>query len=147
MPKNEKVAKNHRLALEKIKQLEKEAEEANVTIGKLCDSEKKLSDSDDSHKKLENENTFLKNKLRVAEEKLKSEIKSNINLYSTILMSKELSQDSSTIGTTDEDKKKFLLMANCIEVQNPVPPRGNMVCLLENLPKTVPIYGPDSCML
>ncbi len=75
-----KVAKNQRLPLEKIKQLEKEAEKANVTFGKLCDSEKKPSDSDDSSKKLENENTFLKNKLREANEKLKSEIKSNINL-------------------------------------------------------------------
>ncbi len=104
--KKQKDAKNHRLALEKIKQLEKEAEEANVIIEKLCESEKKPSDSDDSHKKLENKNTFLKNNLRVAEDKLKSEIKSNINLYSTVLMNKELPYDTSTIGTTDEDKKK-----------------------------------------
>ncbi len=33
--KKEKVAKNHRLTLEKIKQLEKKAEEANVTIERL----------------------------------------------------------------------------------------------------------------
>ncbi len=38
----EKVAKNHRLTLEKIKQLEKEAEVANVTIGNLCDSERSI---------------------------------------------------------------------------------------------------------
>ncbi len=142
----EKVAKNHRLALEKIKQLEKEAEEANVTIGNLCDSEKKPSDSDDSCKKLENEDTFLKTKFRVAEEKLKSEIKCNINFYSTVLMNKELSQDSSTIGTMYEDKKIFLLMTNCIEVLNPVPPGGNMVCLMDNYLETVSIYGLDSCM-
>ncbi len=61
----EKVAKNHRLTLEKIKHIEKEAEEANITIERLCETEKKPLNSDDSHKKLENENTFLKNKLRV----------------------------------------------------------------------------------
>ncbi len=142
----EKVVKNHRLAVEKIKQLEKEGVEANVTIGKLCDSEKKLSDSKYSNKKLETENSFLKNKLKVAEEKLKSEIKSNINLYSTVLMNKELSQDSSTPGTMDKDRKKFLSMANCIEVLNPVPPSGTMVFLMDNYPDSVPIYGPDSCM-
>ncbi len=91
-------------------------------------------------------NAFLKTKFRVAEEKLKSEIKCNINFYSTILMNTELSQDSSTIGTTYKDKKKFLLMTNCIEVLNPVPPGGNMVCLMDNKLETVPIYGPDSCM-
>ncbi len=121
-------------------------EEANVTIGKLCDSERKPLESDNFHKKLENENTFLKNKLRETEEKLKSEIKSNINVYSTVLMNKELSQDSSTIGTIDEYEKKFSSTTNCIKVQNPVPPRGNMVCLIENLSETVPIYRPDSCM-
>ncbi len=26
-----------------------------------------------------------------------------------------------------------------------MPPIGNMVCLLENLPENVPIYRPDSC--
>ncbi len=63
----ENVTKNHRLALEKINQLEKEVDETNVTI----ETEKKTSDSNDSHKKLENENNFIKNKLKVVEEKLK----------------------------------------------------------------------------
>ncbi len=106
----------------------------------------KPSDSKNSCKKLENENTFLKNKLRVVEEKLKSEIKCHINLYGTILMNKELSQDSSTIDTTDEYKKNFLSTTNCIKVLNTVPPRGNMFCLMDNYPETVLIYGPDSCM-
>ncbi len=61
-------------------------------------------------------------------------------------MNKELSQDSLTIGTIDEYEKKFSSTTNCIKVQNPVPPRGNMVCLIENLSETVPIYRPDSCM-
>ncbi len=61
-------------------------------------------------------------------------------------MNKELSQDSSTPGTMDEDRKKFLLTANCIEVLNPVPLRCTMVFLMDNYPDTVPIYGPDSCM-
>ncbi len=61
-------------------------------------------------------------------------------------MNKELSQDTLTIGTMDEDKKKLLSTASCIEVLNPMHPRGNMVCLMENLSETVPIYGPDNCM-
>ncbi len=46
----------------------------------------------------------------------------------------------------DEDKKDFLSTTNCIEILNPVSPRGNMVGLMNNYPETVPIYGPDSCM-
>ncbi len=47
---------------------------------------------------------------------------------------------------TDEERRKFLTEANCIELLNPVNPRGDMVYCMDALPVEVPLYGPDGVM-
>ncbi len=47
------------------------------------------------------------------------------------------------LGSTDKEKKRFLTGTNCVELLNPVDPKGETTCLLETLPGMVPLYGPE----
>ncbi len=47
---------------------------------------------------------------------------------------------------TDEERKKSLSESNCIELLNPVNPRGETVYCMDALPGEVPLYGPDGVM-
>ncbi len=81
----------------------------------------------------------MKEKLKVSEEKLKTEREAIINLFSTIRLNKKVSQEAS-LGSTDEERKRFLSRANCIELTNTVDPQGMTVYCLDTLPETVPLY-------
>lgn len=117
-------------------------ENSSGSIGNIRDLEKKNSDSDGSNKQLEKQNAFLKQKLKVYEDKLKTEIEANINLYSNVLLNKESSQDA-TPGLTDVEKKNFLSEATCTEVLNPVPLKGTIVFCMDTYPETWLLYGLD----
>ncbi len=55
-------------------------------------------------------------------------------------------QRKSALVAPSEAKTKFLTEANCIELLNPVNPRGDMVYCMDALPVEVPLYGPDGVM-
>ncbi len=99
----EKVVKESKSALDRIKYLEDKYSEMGTN---LIVSDTKLS-------QLEKENAFLKDKLKVYDEKLKTEREANINLYSTVRLNQNASQDVS-LGSTDEERKRLLSGANCI---------------------------------
>ncbi len=76
----EKVVKDSKGALERIKYSE--------TSTNLIVSDTKL-------RQLEKENAFLKEKLKVCDEKLKTEREANIYLFSTVRLNQKASQDAS----------------------------------------------------
>ncbi len=95
--------------------------------------------------KLENENTFLQEKLVVSDKKLKTEREANINLYSTVRLNQKSSHRAS-LGSTDEERKRFFSGDNCIELVNPVDLQGATVYCMDTLPETVPLYGPEGVL-
>ncbi len=125
----EKVVKDSKGALERIKYLE----------GKYSDTGASLIVSDSKARQLEKENAFLREKLKVSDEKLTTEREANINLFSTVRMNQKASQEA-TLGSTDEERKRFLSGANCIELTNPVDPQGTTAYCLDTLPEMVPLY-------
>ncbi len=58
-------------------------------------------------KKLESDNAFLREKLKVSEEKRKKEIYSNLNLYSTVQMQVK-SACVAPADASDKERKRFL---------------------------------------
>ncbi len=105
----EKVVKDSKSALDRIRYLE----------GKYSDTSASLIVSDGKVRQLEKENAFVKEKLKVSNKKLKTEREANINLCSTIRLYQKALQEG-TLGSTDEERKRFLYGANCIEHTNPV---------------------------
>ncbi len=101
--------------------------------------------SDDKVRKLETDNAFLREKLKVSEEKRKKEIDSNLDLLSTIQMQMKSAREAPS-EDTDEERRKFLTESNCIELLNPVNPCGDTVYCMDDLPVEVPLYGPDGVM-
>ncbi len=73
-----------------------------------------VSDGKVRHLEKENAN-FLREKLKVSDEKLKTEREANINLFSTIRLNQKVSQGA-TLRSTDEERKRFLSGANCMTV-------------------------------
>ncbi len=61
------------------------------------------------------DNAFLREEFQVSEEKLETERDSNINLISTVRMNLKASKEAA-LGITDEEKKRFLSGATCIEL-------------------------------
>ncbi len=116
----ERIVRESKAHLDKIKILEERL--ASLTV------------PDDKVRKLEADNTFLREKLKVSEEKCKKEIDSNLDLFSTVQM-----QMKSACEIPSED-------TNCIELLNPVNPRGDTVYCMDTLPVEVPLYGPDGVM-
>ncbi len=47
---------------------------------------------------------------------------------------------------TDEERRKFLTESNCIELLNPLNPRGEPVYCMDALPVEIPLYGTDGVM-
>ncbi len=47
---------------------------------------------------------------------------------------------------TDEERRTFLTESNCIELLNPVNPRGEPMYCMDALPVEIPLYGPDGVM-
>ncbi len=45
-----------------------------------------------------------------------------------------------------KEKKMFLSETNCMELLDPVDPKGETTYLLDNLPKTFPLYWPEGVM-
>ncbi len=89
---------------------EKALKESKGNLKKIKDLEEKvasLSKPDNKVKKPETDNAFLREKLQVSEEKLKSERDCNINLFSTIRMNLKALKEA-TLGSTDEERKRFL---------------------------------------
>ncbi len=122
--------------------------ESKDNLDKIKIHEQKLTSPtmhDEKVRKLETDNAFLREKLKVSEEKQKKEIYSNFDLYSTVQI-----QMKSACGTpseaTDEEKRKFLTESNCIELLNPVNHRREPLYCMDELLDEVPLYGPDGVM-
>ncbi len=128
--RKERITKESKSHLERIKVLEQ-----------------KLASQvpDDKVKKLEADNAFLREKLKVSEEKRKKEIDSNLDLFSTVQMQRKSALVAPS-EATDEERRKFLTETNCIELLNPVNPSGDTVYCMDTLPVEVPLYGPDGVM-
>ncbi len=88
----------------------------------------------------------MKEKVDVSREKLVKEVEANINLYSIIMMAKDISNKEMVTGSTDEERKMFLTVANCVELLNPMDPKGNTIYFMETLPNAVPLYVPEGVM-
>ncbi len=96
--------------------------------------------------KLRSDVKFLKEKFKVSAEKLNREVESNTNLFIAIKMVKETIFADRPDSATNEEKKKFLSETNCMELLNPVDPKGETTYIMESLPNTVPLYGPEGVM-
>ncbi len=83
--------------------------------------------------------------MQVSEEKLKTERESNINLFSTIRMNLKASKEA-ILGSTDEERKRFLSGATCIEILSPVYPKGESTYCMDVLPEEFTLYGPDGVL-
>ncbi len=136
----EKVAKELRQSGEQIRRLETEAKVLRETITDLSDSKLQSPSSKENTEKLETDNAFLKQKLKVVKDKLTKEKEANINLNGTIMMNKE--SKYSIPGSSDKDKKKFLSDTCCFEILNPEPPQGATVVCMDTYPAYVPVYVP-----
>ncbi len=131
----EKIVKDSKGSFEKIKYLE----------GKYSGTGASLIVSDTKIRQLEKENPFLKEKLKVSDEKLKTEREANINLFSTVRLNQNAAQDA-TLGSTDEERKIFLSGANCIELTNTVDPQGMTAYCMDTLPEMVRPYSPEGVL-
>ncbi len=94
-----------------------------------------------STEKLETDNAFLREKLKLSEEKLNKERIANANLFITITMMKKAAQ--SAPSGLNEDIIQFLASTNCIELVNPVDHKGEETYCFDSMPVQVPLYGPD----
>ncbi len=92
----------------------------------------------ESNSKLKVQVDFLKEKLIVSADKLNKEVESNTNLFTSIKIAKE---SIFSMPATDEDRKQFLSQTNCMELLNPVDPKGDAIYCLDKLPMAVPLYG------
>ncbi len=101
--------------------------------------------NDDKVTKLETDNSFLREKLKASEEERKKEIDFNLDLYSTIRLNWKASKEAA-LGSTDEERKRFLSGANCIELLSSVNPHVESVYCMDTLPEEVPLYSPDGVM-
>ncbi len=124
---------------------EKALERVKILEGKHSDMSKSLIASESKLKSAEVDNKFLKEKLKTTEVKQNKEREANTNLFSTIKMTQKSSKDAS-LGSTDEERKRFLSGANCIELLDPVPPKGTTVYCIDTLPEMVTLYGPDGML-
>ncbi len=127
----ERIARESKAHLDKIKILEERLASLMVP--------------DDKVRKLEADNAFLREKLKVSEEKRKKEIDSNLDLFSTVQMQMKSARETPS-EDTDEERRKFLTESNCIELLNPVNPHGDTVYCMDALLVEVPLYGPDGVM-
>ncbi len=130
-----KVLKDSKGILDRIRYLEEKYSETGAS----------LIVSDCKVMKLEKENAFLKEKLAVSKEKLKTEREANINLYSTVRLNQKSSHVAS-LGSTDKERKRLLSSDNCIELVNPVDPQGAPAYCMDTLPETAPLYGPEGVL-
>ncbi len=101
------MAKESKAHLDKIKILEERL--ALLTV------------PDNKVRKLEADNSFLREKLKVSEEKPKKEIDSNLDLFSTVQMQMNSACEAPS-EVTNEERRQFLTKSNCIELLNPVNP-------------------------
>ncbi len=127
---------------------EKALKESKGNLKKIKDIEEKVASlmkPDDKVKILEIDNAFLREKLQVSEEKLKTEINSNIILFSTIRMNLKASKEA-TLGSTDEERKRFLSEATCIELLSPVDLKRESTYCMDVLPEEFPLHGPDGVL-
>ncbi len=112
------------------------------TLEDMCAA---LMQPDDKVTKLETDIAFLREKLKVFEEKLKHERDANINLYSTVRLNKKASQEA-TLGSTDEETKRFLSGANCTQLLKPENPYGFSAYCMDALPEEFPLYGTEGVL-
>ncbi len=124
----ERIAREYNGNLDKIKILEEKL--ASLTV------------PNDKVRKLEADNAFLGEMLKVSEDKRMKEIDSNLDLYSTIQMQMKCARGAPS-EATDEERMKFLTESNCIELLNTVNPHGEHVYCMNALPVEIPLYGPD----
>ncbi len=94
-----------------------------------------------STEKPETDNAFLREKLKLSEEKLNKERIANANLFSTVTMMKKAAQ--SAPSGLNEDRIQFLASTNCIELVNPVDHKGEGTYWFDSMPAQVPLYGTD----
>ncbi len=120
-------------------------DEANVRADKNDDSFTLLISSDCAERKLEAENKFLKEKLKVSAQKLSKEEESNTNLFMTVKMAKE-TVFTDRASATNEEKEQFLSETNCMELLDPVDLKGETTYIMDNQLKTVLLYGPEGVM-
>ncbi len=83
--------------------------------------------------------------MKVSEDKRRKEIDSNLDLYSTVQMQMKSAREAPS-EATDEERRKFLTESNCIELLNPLNPRGEPVYCMDALPVEIPLYGTDGVM-
>ncbi len=117
-------------------------DKANARANKNADSFALLISSDCAIRELEVENKFLKEKLKMSAQKLSKEVEMNSNFFMTVKMAKE-TVFTERATDTNKEKKQFLLETNCMELLDPVDPKCENTYLMDNLPKTVPLYGPE----
>ncbi len=63
-----------------------------------------------------------------------------MDLYSTVRLNLKVSKEAA-LGSTDEERKRFLSGANCIELLSPVNPHGEAVYCMDTLSAEVNLYG------
>ncbi len=84
--------------------------------------------------------------MQASEEKLKTERDSNINLFSTIRMNLKVSKEA-TLGSSDEERKRFLSVATCIELVSPINPKREFTYCMDVLPEEFPPLQPRWCVI
>ncbi len=62
-----------------------------------------------------------------------------------MFLAKKLAKES-TAGSSDEERKMFLTVANCVELLNPMYTKGNTIYFMEMLPNAIPLYGAEGVM-
>ncbi len=101
-----------------------------------------LTVPDDKFRKLEVDNAFLREKLKVSEDIRRKEIDSNLDLYSTVQMQMKSARGAPS-EATDDERRKFLTESNCIELLNLVNPLGKPVYCMDALPVEIPPLWPS----
>ncbi len=136
----EKAISDAKETLKTAQKLHHDNEAINAKYTEVCAN---LTTLESTNQKMKTDIKFLKEKFTVSKEKLDREIKANTNLFSTIRMTHDTLSQELKPGSSDDDKKKFLSGANCVELLNPVNPKGETTYLLETLAGMVPLYGPE----
>ncbi len=93
-------------------------------------------------KEAKNVETICKLDIEVKFLKEKVDVEVNTKIYSTVRMTKHTSAKELIAGSTDEERKKFLTVANCVELLNAVDLKGNTTYFMEMLP----LYGSEGVM-
>ncbi len=128
---------------ESLDKAKRPVDEAKAKTAKYSDAEASLMVSNNANIRLEMENKCLKEKLKVFKDKLNYEVECNMNLFTTVQMAKEIIFPDNPTAATSKEKKTFLMQTNCMELLDHVDPKGQTTYLIENLPKTVPLYRPE----